>query len=120
MTVRMPGRLISVAMALPFAAAPMAATAGDVFVGQWGGMVPVSIEFLSDTSLRMCREDLRLQCNGPIPYHREGESVVVEHRSDGLKWTFTPRLDGGYDAVYARWNGKDGYDTLVSAVLQAR
>lgn len=97
------------------------ATAQDpntVFVGDWNGMVPHSLQILSENRLKLCREDLRLQCQFPIPYTRNGDVIVVEKFTDGLRWTYTPRKDGGYDATYDRWNGKDGYDNLATATLR--
>lgn len=93
---------------------------GDVFVGDWNGLVPHSMEILSEDRLKLCREDLRLQCQYPIPFTHDGEIIVVEKFTDGLRWTYTPRSDGGYDATYDRWNGKDGYDTLATAILRPR
>jgi len=101
-------------------ALPVAAEPGSVFIGDWNGLVPHSMEILSDTKLKLCREDLNLQCQYPIPYSRDGEIIVVEKFTDGLRWTYTPRPDGGYDATYDRWNGKDGYENLATAILRAR
>jgi hypothetical protein len=76
------------------------------------------MQILSDTTLRICQEDLALQCQSPVPFHREGDVIVVEHLTSGRKWTYAPRGDGGYDAVYLRWNGQ-GYDLLATAILRA-
>ncbi|MEM7057353.1 MAG: hypothetical protein AAF557_07185 [Pseudomonadota bacterium] len=99
---------------------PQIANAGDVFIGDWNGLVPHSMEILSEDRLKICREDLQLQCQFPVPYSRDGNTIVVEKFTDGLRWTYTPRSDGGYDATYDRWNGKDGYDTLATARLTPR
>ena len=42
--------------------------------------------------------------------------------SDGLKWTYTLRKDGGYDAAYFRWDGtgKGRYELLATAILTKR
>ncbi len=96
------------------------ARAGDVFIGDWNGLVPHSMEILSDTKLKLCREDLNLQCQFPIPYSRNGQTIVVEKFTDGLRWTYTPRPGGGYNATYDRWNGKDGYESLATAILTPR
>lgn len=97
-----------------------ATQADDVYVGDWNGLVPHSMQILNADRLKLCREDLTLQCQFPIPYSRDGETIVVEKFTDGLRWTYTPRPDGGYDATYDRWNGKDGYDSLATAVLRPR
>ena len=83
-------------------------------------MVPVSIEFLSNTALRICLEDLQLQCQEPVPFFREGETIVVEHLTSGRRWTYAPRTDGGYDATYFRWDGKGAYKVLTAAILRPR
>ena len=94
------------------------AQAGEVYTGAWGGLVPASLEFLSENALKICQEDLVRQCQFPVPFHREGETIVVEHLTSGRRWTYAPRPGGGYDAEYLRWNGQ-GYDLLTRAVLRA-
>ena len=91
---------------------------GERYTGLWNGVVPASVEIIDAKTLRFCREDLSLQCVGPVPYALDGDVIVVEHLSDGLKWTYAPRPDGGYDAEWLRWNG-DGYTLLATAVLGA-
>ena len=110
-------RTIAVAIAL---LAPPIAHAGEVYTGAWGGMVPASIEFLSDTELRICLEDLVHRCQAPVPFTRQGETIVVEHLTSGRKWTYTPRADGGYDASYFRWDGEGSYNVLSTAILRPR
>ena len=83
-------------------------------------MVPASLEFLSETELRICQEDLVNQCQAPVPFTRDGETIVVEHLTSGRKWTYVPRRDGGYDATYFRWEGEDGYKVLTTAILHPR
>ena len=83
-------------------------------------MVPASVEILNEKSLRFCTEDLVHRCHGPVPYHRDGKTFVVEHRSNGLRWTYTPRPDGGLDAVFSRWDGNGAYEILAKSVLQPR
>lgn len=96
------------------------AHAGEVFVGQWGGLVPASLEILTDKTLEICQEDLALQCQSLVPYTRQGDVIVVERLTSGRKWTYTPRADGAFDAVLYRWSGEDGYQRLVEAVLRKR
>ena len=94
--------------------------AEEVYVGSWGGMVPASIEFLSDTTARICHEDLVHQCQAPVPFSREGRSIVIEHLTSGRRWTYEPRLDGGLDATYFRWDGNGQYKELATAILRPR
>ena len=93
------------------------AVAGDVFTGAWNGLVPASLEITDDKTLRFCREDLVHQCQANVPYRLDAGVIVVEHFADGLRWTYTPRADGGYDATYDRWNGKGAYVPLATARL---
>ena len=91
-----------------------------VYVGAWNGMVPASVSFTDDDHLTFCREDLKLQCVGPIPFTREGEDIVVDHMADGLRWVYRLRDDGAINAIWQRWNGNSGYDQLATAVLRRR
>ncbi|MEM7189425.1 MAG: hypothetical protein AAF439_07425 [Pseudomonadota bacterium] len=102
--------------ALLITTAASTAAAPERYTGLWNGVVPASVEIIDAKTLRFCREDLLLQCVGPVPYMREGDVIVVEHLSDGLKWTYSPRPDGGFDAQWLRWNGS-GYTLLATAVL---
>lgn len=97
-----------------------AADPGAVYVGDWNGLVPHSMQILDDKTVRLCREDLTLQCQFPIPYTRDGNTIVIEKFTDGLRWTYTLRSDGAYNATFDRWNGSNSYDTLATAVLRQR
>ncbi|MEM9140634.1 MAG: hypothetical protein AAGB15_12485 [Pseudomonadota bacterium] len=116
----MRGAVILMALATLPAQAQAPSQAQDIYIGDWNGLVPHSMQILNDQTLKICREDLTLQCQYPIPYSRQGEVIVVENFSAGLRWTYTPRPGGGYDARYDRWDGEGRYDTLATAILRAR
>lgn len=112
-------RALHALLVLAGMAAP--AFAGDTFTGQWNGMVPASMQITGPKTLRICFEDLKLQCR-TAPYTSDGRTLVVEHPADGLKWTYTRRGDGGYDAAYFRWDGtgRGRYKLLATAILTRR
>ena len=118
MSFDLPARNCSAALIL--AAFATTAQSGEVYTGAWGGMVPASIEFLSDSTLRICQEDLVRQCQEPVPFTRDGETIVVEHLTSGRKWTYATRPGGGFDGTYFRWEGQTGYKVLATAVLLPR